>query len=318
MMGAYGPDNGSLILTKFLLHYLKRALQNPGGIGGGEGSRSDYSGLADTAVSGVVLMGRVAFSCRGLFWVLRVVSGVGPTRDCRHQLEGLISGVLDQATLDDLLVSGHDGGVYDVNLVLRFVRGFVREEDAISLEKMKKVGRLIDKYMREISPDQSLKVSKFLAVAESLPDAARDCFDGIYRAIDIYLEAHPNVSQEERTRLCRCLNYEKLSLEACKDLAKSPRIPPRIAMQALVAQQSKIHSKSIISNAPNMVDTDMEDSSDTSEDKEEMKLNLHRMQFRVLELEKICKEMKGQMSKIVKNRFIKSPLTHNRPMPKLC
>lgn len=183
-MGAYGADNSSLLLTKFLIHYLKTALQKPGGIGSG----SEYGGLADTAVNGVVLMGKAAFSCRGMFWVLRVVSGVGPSKVCRYQLERLIGGVLDQATLDDLLVSGHDGGVYDVNLVLRLVRAFVSEEDGMSLQKMKKVGRLIDKYMREISPDQSLKVSKFLSLAESLPDAARDSYDGVYRAIDIYLE----------------------------------------------------------------------------------------------------------------------------------
>jgi hypothetical protein len=31
-------------------------------------------------------------------------------------------------------------------------------------------------------------VSKFLTVAESLPDTARDCYDGVYRVLDIYLE----------------------------------------------------------------------------------------------------------------------------------
>ncbi|XXG60290.1 hypothetical protein AAC387_Pa04g2234 [Persea americana] len=317
-MGAYGTDNSSLLLTKFLIHYLKTALQKPGV----NESKSEYSGLADTAVNGVVLMGKAAFSCRGMLWVLRVVSRVGPSKECRHQLERLIGGVLDQATLDDLLISGHDGGVYDVNLVLRLLRYFVSEEDGMSLQKMKTVGRLIDKYMREISPDQTTKVSKFLAVAESLPDAARDCYDGIYKAIDIYLESHPTLSQEERTRLCRCLNYEKLTLEACKDLAKSPRIPPRIAMQALMAQKSKLHSNGIITCDPNMPNNTYEEiesetSSDTSEEKEKMKMNLQRMQCRVIELEKVCKEMKGQMSKIVKSRVINSP-GYNRALPKLC
>ncbi|KAJ6357360.1 hypothetical protein OIU78_005254 [Salix suchowensis] len=119
--------------------------------------------------------------------------------------------------------------------------------------KLKKVGRLIDKYLCEISPDQNLKTSKLLGVAESLPDSARDCFDGVYKAIDIYLQievechlnlaigmSHPTLSFEERSRLCGCLNYAKMSLEACKDLAKNPRIPPNIAVQALKLQHSKI------------------------------------------------------------------------------
>jgi hypothetical protein len=57
------------------------------------------------------------------------------------------------------------------------------------------VGRLVDKYLGEISPDQGLKVSKFLAVAESLPDSARDCYDGVYGALDIYLEVKKKKKQ---------------------------------------------------------------------------------------------------------------------------
>lgn len=189
-LGAYGSENRNLILTRFLLHYLKTAVQKASsGNGGGAEDGVTYGGLADTAVYGVVLMGRTAFSCRGLFWVLRVVSGLGLSKDCRSKLERLIGSMLDQATLDDLLVSGHDGGVYDVNLVLRLLRVFVSLDDGgVALQRMKKVGRLMDKYLGEISPDQSLRVSKFLGIAESLPDSARDCFDGVYRALDIYLE----------------------------------------------------------------------------------------------------------------------------------
>ncbi|KAJ4974204.1 hypothetical protein NE237_007378 [Protea cynaroides] len=140
-MGAYGTENNSLILTKFLMHYLKAAVQIKGGIG----SRSDYGGLANTVVHGVKI----------------------------QSLVGEIDGMLDEATLDDLLISGHGGGVYDVNLVLRLVRVFV-SDDRMTVQRMKKVGRLIDKYMREISHDQNLKISKFLAIAESLPDSAKD------------------------------------------------------------------------------------------------------------------------------------------------
>jgi hypothetical protein len=118
---------------------------------------------------------------------------VGLSRECRHKLERLMGLMLDQATLDDLLVSGDDGGgVYDVNLVMRLARVFVSsEEDADApSQRMRKVGKLIDKYLGEISPDQGLKVSKFLALAESLPDSARECYDGVYRALDIYLEVN--------------------------------------------------------------------------------------------------------------------------------
>ncbi|XVE91929.1 hypothetical protein REPUB_Repub01dG0053300 [Reevesia pubescens] len=182
-LGAYGNENNSFTLTRFLLHYLKSRPQ-----GSPNSSKSEYSGLADTAVHGVILVRKTKFSCRKLFWVLRVVSAFGLSKDYRVGLERLIGENLDEATVDDLLVSGgHNKGVYDVNLVIRLIRVFVKGE-GVSLQNMKKLGRLIDKYLREISPDQNLNISKFLAVAETLPDSARDCFDGVYRAIDIYLQ----------------------------------------------------------------------------------------------------------------------------------
>ncbi|KAK9117903.1 hypothetical protein Scep_015996 [Stephania cephalantha] len=336
VIGAYGADNNSLILTKFILHYLKTALHNKNCVGYESLSKScsmEYAELADTAVHGMALMGKTGFSCRGLFWVLRVVSDLGLSKSCRVGLERLIGGMLDKATLDDLLVPGHSGGggvVYDVNLVLRLIRVFV-SSDGVTMQRMKRIGRLIDKYLREISPDQYLKVSKFLAVAESLPDCARDSFDGVYRSIDIYIESHPKLSFDERSRLCRCLNYEKLTLEACKDLAKNPRIPPRTAIQALMSQQTKsqkkveglettlIPSKEYLLESPTLLaDADADDNcSEFSEESEEMKLHIQKMQCRVFELEKVCKEMRGQMIRLLReNNVTTSPALNRAAVPR--
>lgn len=337
-LGYFGKnEKNSATLTKFLLHYLKRAAQSKNS---GEIPRtpSDYSGIAERAVQGVILRGKTGFSCRSLFWVLRIVSGFGVRRDWREKLERLIGGVLEKATLDDLLVCGQNGNVYDVNLVVRLIRLFIDHnnsgdgdnDDLGKMKKMIRVGRLVDRYLGEISPDQSLRISKFLAIAESLPDDARDCFDGVYRAIDIYLESHPTLSFEERSRICRCLNYEKLSLEACKELAKNPRIPPTVAVQALTSQRpsvttNKEHSSSS-SSKPQMEmvlynNTKCDYSSDNAsgEKSEDLRLNLQRMQWRVVELEKVCKEMKGQMTKMVKTGIIMPPSSsYGRSLPRLC
>ncbi|XP_065854470.1 BTB/POZ domain-containing protein At3g19850-like [Euphorbia lathyris] len=274
-----GEENTSIILTRFILHYLKQKPPN-----------TAYGSLADTAIYGVIFSGKSSFSCRGLLRMLKTLSGYGLSKSCRGKLERLIGGKLDETTLDDLLISGQEkGDFYDVNLILRLIRIFVNDNYGElmmgSIEKMKKVGGLIDKYMAEISPDHNLKMSKFLGVAESLPDSARDCFDGVYRAIDMFLQSHPTLTTEERSKVCKCLNYEKLSLEACKDLAKNPRIPPRIAIEALKCQSK---SKEVVNG--NFI-----------EENEEMKMNIERMQKRVIELEKACKDMKGQMSLLVKH-----------------
>lgn len=51
-----------------------------------------------------------------------------------------------------------------------------------------KVANLIDAYLAEIAPDTNLKVDKFVALSEVLPDHARAQDDGLYRAIDIFLK----------------------------------------------------------------------------------------------------------------------------------
>ncbi|KAL2329104.1 hypothetical protein Fmac_022531 [Flemingia macrophylla] len=322
-IGAYKEDNKDLIITRFLLHYLKIATQSRVVVNCR--NSNEYAALAETAANGVIFVGRMTFSCRGLFSVLRILSKFGLSSGCRTELEKMIGGMLEQATLDDLLVSGHDMGIYyDVNLVIRLVRLFVDKNgsDGLSLQKLKKVGRFIDKYLREISPDQNLKISKFLGVAECLPDTARDCYDGVYKAIDIYLESHPTITFEERSRLCRCLNYSKLSFEASKDLAKNPRIPPRVAMQALISQQSKISTSDYVTDSPRMKSSHIvlfnkkANRVSFSQEKEDTRLNLDRMHWGVIELQKLRK-MKGNVPKLLTRDVLLNP-ARTSSSPRLC
>lgn len=131
-------------------------------------------------------------------------------------------------------------------------------------------------------------------------------------------QSHRGLSFEERSRLCRCLNYEKLSFEVCKELAKNPKIPPKIAVQALISQKSKIPTKdhqlvyknpSTNSSHQMVLKKDINLHSFSKEDKDHMKLSLQRMQRRAVELEKACMVMNGQMSEMVR---------HNRNFPRLC
>ncbi|KAJ8759626.1 hypothetical protein K2173_009273 [Erythroxylum novogranatense] len=310
-LGAYKTKRNCSILTRFLLHYLKIALQC-------KRRRSFKNGA-------VYSNSYYTFSCRGLFSVLRTVSKFGLSKVCRDKLERLISGMLDQATLDDLLVSGSNSCVYDVNMVLRLMRMFVDSEE-VSEQRMKKVGRLIDKYLGEIAPDQNLSISKFLEVAESLPDSARDCFSGVYRAIDIYLESHPCLPFEVRSRLCRCLNYKKLSFEACKDLAKNPRIPPNVAVQALMSLNSSKTNKEFVQSETTttpvdtlrMISSNGIDEKSLLKENEDMVISIEKMQKRVKELEKVCREMKGQMSGLVKKKVMTAASPQYRALPRLC
>ncbi|RRT84195.1 hypothetical protein B296_00003934 [Ensete ventricosum] len=137
-------------------------------------------------------------------------------------------------------------------------------------------------------------------------------------------QSHPTLSTEERTRLCRCLNYEKLTLEACKDLAKNRRIPPGVAVQALASQKSEIQiqrSMAEASQTPRRIarttaTVDEGVSPDLSDEEQQLRLNMQKMQCRVKELEKVCRNMKGQMAKMAKGKST-SHGSRGR-MPRLC
>lgn len=50
------------------------------------------------------------------------------------------------------------------------------------------ISKLLDSYLAEIARDPNLSVTKFQVLAELLPENARMCHDGLYRAIDTYLK----------------------------------------------------------------------------------------------------------------------------------
>ncbi|ONK73403.1 uncharacterized protein A4U43_C04F31120 [Asparagus officinalis] len=211
------------------------------------------------------------------------------------KLEDMIGERLDEATLDDILILGHDNEVYDVNLVIRLVKIFVRSKEIEASLRMKKVGVLMDKYLKEISADKRLNVSKFVEVVESLPNASRECFDAVYRALDIYMEAHPMLSFDERNVLCRTMNCEKLTAEVSKDIARNPKIPPEVSMKALASQLSKLKKGEDMNG---VFDQNAGSSlvESANEEKKELMLNFKMTPWR------LCRDVRCNMSKKIVNR----------------
>lgn len=326
--------------------------------------------VLETVVGLLHRLHRAAVSCRSLFGVLRVATVLNASKLCRKHLEDMIGAQLDQASLDNILIpaanQGNVGSLYDVDQVLRFVQVFVRDWQIIpdipgsspsfgrvraedvpygtsccQQSGVQKVKCLMDKYIAEVAPDINLKPSKFQALLEALPDHARDCCDGLYRALDMYLEVHSTLSEEERTKLCNTINYQKLSFEASNLIAQNPRFPSRIAVQVLLHQQDKLRSmldshdtkdsvSSYFSDEGRMYIPHEEVASDTDhailyskqvdytsvicEENKGLKADLQGMQWRVKELEKICNKLHSQMTKLGK---LKPKSSHGR-LPRLC
>ncbi|CAL5004242.1 unnamed protein product [Urochloa decumbens] len=201
-------------------------------------------------------------SCKLLFGLLRTAIFLKASPSCLSNLERRIGMQLDKASLEDLLIPNISDSVetlYDVDCVQRIVDHFLAmdqetggaspglgEDGQIlaspSLMPITMVAKLIDGYLAEVAPDENLKLPKFRSLAAAIPDYARPIDDGLYRAIDIYLKAHPYLSESDKEELCRVMDCQKLSLEACTHAAQNERLPLRVIVQVLFFEQLQLRS----------------------------------------------------------------------------
>lgn len=203
-------------------------------------------------------------SCSFLLQLLRMANLLKVAPALVTELEKRVGMQFEQATLADLLIPCYNKTetMYDVDLVQRLLEHFLIQEQMDSSSpgrqpmpekhiyegiqrsnnsnaKMR-VARLVDSYLTEVSRDKNLSLTKFQVLAEALPESARSCDDGLYRAIDSYLKAHPTLSEHERKRLCRVMDCQKLSMDACMHAAQNERLPLRVVVQVLFSEQVKI------------------------------------------------------------------------------
>ncbi|KAL9238485.1 hypothetical protein vseg_012901 [Gypsophila vaccaria] len=207
---------------------------------------------------------RDCVSCSFLLKLLRIANMLKVAPALVTELEKRVGMQFEQATLPDLLIPSYSKSetLYDVDLVQRLLEHFLMQEQTecaspsrqaymdksmydesqrgdASNAKMR-VARLVDSYLTEIARDRNLSLTKFQVLAEALPESARTCDDGLYRAIDSYLKAHPTLSEHERKRLCRVMDCQKLSIDACMHAAQNERLPLRVVVQVLFSEQVKI------------------------------------------------------------------------------
>lgn len=177
----------------------------------------------------------------------------------RKELVKRIGQQFEDATVADLLVRAPVGekAMYDVDLVQSLVQEFIKKENGFSdfsegnefleirspefvsdVAKVK-VAKLIDGYLAEIAKDPNLVVYKFMDLAQMVSGFPRSSHDGIYRAIDMYLKEHPDVSKSERKRICRLMDCRKLSGEACTHAVQNERLPLRVVVQVLFFEQMR-------------------------------------------------------------------------------
>lgn len=176
---------------------------------------------------------------------------------CRLDLEKRMALQLGQAVLDDLLIPSYaftGDTLFDVETVRRIMVNYLEFEvegnrvggvavdDHLSApsNNLERVGKLMENYLAEIASDRNVTVSKFVSIAELVPEQSRVTEDGMYRAIDIFLKAHPTLSEMERKKVCSLMDCQKLSREACAHAAQNDRLPVQTVVQVLYYEQQRL------------------------------------------------------------------------------
>lgn len=218
-----------------------------------------------------------AVSCSFLCKLLKAANILGASSSSKMELARRVGIQLEEARVSDLLIpslSSANETLYDVDIVMTILEQFMllgqspptspprtkgrferrrsrsaenvdfefqesRRSSSASHSSKLKVAKLVDGYLQEIAPDTNLPLAKVITLAESVPDFARLDHDDLYRAIDIYLKAHPDLNKSERKRLCRILDCKKLSVEVCMHAAQNELLPLRVVVQVLFFEQAR-------------------------------------------------------------------------------
>lgn len=199
-----------------------------------------------------------AFLCRLLHVAVTIEASAKTCRD----LELRVAAVLDQATAGDLLSIALDGAgecVRNIDTVRRIIAAFVDREasagsangrsrraslsgGALGAGAVQKVAKTVDELAAEIATEEALPISKFVGVAGAVPKDARVTDDCLYRAVDIYLKAHPALDEIEREKVCSVMDPLKLSYQARLHASQNKRLPLQAALSALYYDQLKLRS----------------------------------------------------------------------------
>ncbi|KMT09814.1 hypothetical protein BVRB_6g127900 [Beta vulgaris subsp. vulgaris] len=200
---------------------------------------------------------RNVLSVSFLAMLLRSSIWLETTVACRLDLEKRMALQLGQAVLDDLLIPSYfftGDTLFDVDSVRRILMNYLESEVdgnhlgygageehvSTSTNDLERVGKLMENYLAEIASDRNLTVTKFIGVAEVIPEQARVTEDGMYRAIDIFLKAHPLLSDLEKKKVCSLMDCQKLSREACAHAAQNDRLPVQTVVQVLYYEQQRL------------------------------------------------------------------------------
>ncbi|CAN0897108.1 Coleoptile phototropism protein 1 [Linum grandiflorum] len=181
-----------------------------------------------------------SISCNILLQLLKLGTSVRADSELLARVEAKAVRKLESCRIQDLMVRNSTGvgALYDVDVVARVVRAYIAcVSSNYPTSRLRNVGKLVDEYLCLVSRDTKLSIKDFISLVDALPEVARRCHDCLYRAIDLYLKVHPWLTDEERTELCKAMDYHKLSKEAQSHATKNERLSLLMSTRIIMLEQ---------------------------------------------------------------------------------
>ncbi|XP_075482867.1 BTB/POZ domain-containing protein DOT3 [Primulina tabacum] len=284
---------------------------------GDMGNVKEHRMIVESLVN-VVPPQKEAVSCKFLLKMLKMAMLYSASPAIVSELEQRVGLVLENASVDDLLIpncpvgdqgklvnSNEGQTMHNVDVVQRILEYFLLYEQQQQQQQQKPalltISKLLDSYLAEIARDPKLSVTKFQFIAQCLPENARTCDDGLYRAIDTYLKAHPTLSEHEQRRLCRVMDCGKLSIDACAHSAQNDRLPLRTMIQVLFSEQVKIRkTMQGIGQRETGDNSEGESNNWSSTDKEvkALKVELERLKMQMADMQRDYSELQHEHERL--------------------
>ncbi|KAL7611635.1 hypothetical protein Lser_V15G07966 [Lactuca serriola] len=295
-------------LTGAIMYYSGKCLHGLGRWQSGQFSKTRSTTKYDIVDQRVVLESIVDILpqikgesfCRFLLGLLRVGLMLGVSDKCQESLERRIGMQLEFATLDGIMIPSYidSDTLYNTDTVERMINYFITCEE-MGFTTLKNVSKLVDSYIVEIASDVNLKPDKIHSLAKSLPESSRSLHDGLYRALDIYFEAHSWLHEKEKEGLCKIIEWEKLSIDACAHASQNVRLPLRVVFQVLFFEQ--MHIKTALAGCLHVLDDENNPTYHPLglvHENELLRVGMEKMRSRVSELEQEFNKLRQEMTRM--------------------
>ncbi|CAI9107092.1 OLC1v1006374C1 [Oldenlandia corymbosa var. corymbosa] len=269
------------------------------------------------AVERMLPDGKGLLPCASLSEMLKSAIVLDASEECKNGFEIRIGKQLDEAAVEDLLIPSQGYAKeekYDIECVKRILKSFYHNYTSQNVSELITVAELVDNFLLEIASDIDLKMHTFVSVAE-LSSAASEgiqrCSDGIYRAVDVYFDKHKYLTDSEREEICRVLDCNKMSPEACHHAAQNQRFPIRIVVQVLFVTQLQLrdtipkedkglNEKLLLKyyaeeGEEEELEMKASNGNGEAEEEDEVRIEMEKMGNKVLELERECELMRREI-----------------------